>query len=215
MRDIRLLHANQTTQKWLSRTEFQQQKLRKSIFSQTPTSAKTSDTSGISSTMVPLTSGKPVDDPFRSNLLSKIPINSTIVGSTTSLVSPTSTPMNRSFNDDFKTMPLLASHTTGQENSDNATVASTAVQLPKMIYNNAIDAFTLIENRKGFLNTSAVNLATASSTTQITEPTMGVYCVRWRRSGEIAENETKLIINCVGEFGGELLFVMNLQVCEN
>lgn len=200
MRDVRLLHANQTTSKWLSRTEFQQQKLRKSIFSQTSTNPKPPDSVTTPSiTMMPLASGKPVDDSFRSNLLSKIPINSTIVGSTTSLVSPTSTPMNRSFNDDFKTMPLLATNTTGQENSDNGSAANAAVQLPKIIYNNAIDAFTLIENRKGFLNTSAVNLATAASTTQITEPMMGVYCVRWRRSGESAENETKLFVNCVGE----------------
>lgn len=96
-------------------------------------------------------------------------------------------------------MPLLANNTVGQENSDNTTAATTAVQLPKVIYNNAIDAFTLIENRKGFLNTSAANLATATSTMQITEPTMGVYCVRWRRTDETAENETKLLVNCVGE----------------
>lgn len=152
---------------------------------------------------MPILTGKPVDDPFdsfRSNLLSKIPINSTIVASTTSLVSPTTTPMNRSFNDDFKTMPLLANNATGRdENSDNGTAVSTVVQLPKMIYNNAIDAFTLIENRNGFLNTNAVNLATVTATTQINVPTMGVYCVRWRRTGETAENETKLFVNCVGE----------------
>lgn len=199
VRDIRLLYASQTTQKWLNRTEFQQQKLRKSIFSQTPTTSKKPDSLATASTMLPLSSGKLVDDSFRSNLLSKIPINSTIVGSMSSLVSPTSTPMNRSFNDDFKAMPLLANNATGQENSDNTTAATMAVQLPKVIYNNAIDAFTLIENRKGFLNTGAVNMATATSTTQITEPTMGVYCVRWRRTDETAENETKLLVNCVGE----------------
>lgn len=201
VRDVRLLHANQTTQQWVGRAEFQQQKLLKSIFCQTPIHAKPADSVALTSAATsPLASGKPVDDSFRSNLLSKIPINSTIVGSTSSLVSPTSTPMNRSFNDDFKTMPLLATNVIGQENSDNGTAANAVVQSPKIIYNNAIDAFTLIENRKGFLNTSAVNLATASSTTQITEPTMGIYCVRWRRTDDSAENETKLFVNCVGKF---------------
>lgn len=199
VRDFRLLHANQTTQNWLSRTEFQQKKLRKSIYSQTFTIPKSQDSPVTSLPVMPVSSGKSVEDSFHSNLLSKIPINSTIVGSSTSLVSPSSTPMNRSFNDDFKAMPLLAINAIGQENCDVATPANTAVPLQKMIYNNAIDAFMLVDNLRGFLNTSNVNLGTASSTPQITEPTMGVYGVRWRRAGEPIENETKLFINCIGE----------------
>lgn len=205
IRDVRLLHANQSTQKWLNRTEFQQQKSHKSIFSSVPVRPKVIDSATTPLPMIQLASGKPVDESFRTNLLSKIPINSTIVGSTNSLVSPTNTPMNRSFNDEFKTMPLLANNTLGQEAVDGAATTANTVanQLPKTIYNNAIDAFTLVDNRKGFLNTNAVNLATTTATSQITEPTMGVYCVRWRRTGDTAENETKLLVNCIGEYGDD------------
>lgn len=70
---------------------------------------------------------------------------------------------------------------------------------PKIIYNHTIDAFNMIENRrrrKGFLNARTIGLHNKSIKT--TSPQiMGIYCVRWRRSGELSENESKFIVNAI------------------
>lgn len=179
---MRMLHANQTTQNWLNRTDFEQQKLLKSIFNSTNRETLT-----------------PRFSTANEEILRKTP---TFIGAANLLSSPTGTPMNRSLIDDSKSNLTLGIETASL-GSDSASVGgSTSVALsrtPKVVYNNAIDAFTLVENRKGFLNTNAVNLATESATAHLNEPIAGVYCVRWRRSGEIVENETKMIIHCVGE----------------
>lgn len=67
---------------------------------------------------------------------------------------------------------------------------------PKTIYNNAIDAITLTGNRRGFLNTKAINLLNSVQQSS-DQPIVGIYCVRWRRKGEKHENESKFVVNCV------------------
>lgn len=146
---------------------------------------------------------KNVDDNFRSNLLSKIPINSTIVSGGNLLApatSPGSTPMNRSFNEDLKPSKLFDMNTSTMiaDEVDQPSVTNAATKPTKFIYNNALEAFSLVENRKGFLNTNAINCASVGGTGATTQPHIGVYCIRWRRTGEIMENETKLIINSIG-----------------
>lgn len=67
---------------------------------------------------------------------------------------------------------------------------------PKVIYNNAIDAITLTGNRRGFLNTKAINLLNSVQQSS-DQPIVGIYCIRWRRNGEKQENESKFVVNCV------------------
>lgn len=67
---------------------------------------------------------------------------------------------------------------------------------PRLIYDHAIDGFSLVGNRKGFLRSNAINFQTASSSDP-RNPIVGVYCIRWRRVGALSENETKMIVNCI------------------
>ncbi|XP_031630878.1 trafficking protein particle complex subunit 11 [Contarinia nasturtii] len=65
---------------------------------------------------------------------------------------------------------------------------------PKTMYNHTIDAFNMVENRKGFLNAHTLH---SSTSVNVKNQIIGVYCIRWRRTGEVNENETKLIVNCI------------------
>lgn len=67
---------------------------------------------------------------------------------------------------------------------------------PKTIYNNTIDGFKMIESRRGFLNANTVGLQNKVSKDSLGQ-IMGVYCVRWRRVGEMAENESKFLVNSI------------------
>lgn len=117
--------------------------------------------------------------------------------------------MNRSFTEDPKLNPNASlgsdsgSIGSGLEVASVTSIAPSVPVItskaPKTIYNTAMDAFTLTDSRKGFLNTTAVNLASVASTTTVIQPVVGIYCIRWRRSGQTAENETKLIVNCLGK----------------
>lgn len=194
--DVRLLHAEQTTQDWVSRHDYQQQKTQKKTFGlvKQPPKLKISEINFHLGS-----AAKSGEDNFRSNLLSKIPINSTIVDS---LASPAQA-MNRSFNEDFKNTinPLTASTSdlNSTQDSLNTTISDVPIQGPKTLYNNAIDAFSMVDKRKGFLLTNSINTGNSSTTVSANQPIVGVYCVRWRRSGEVLENETKLVINSVGK----------------
>lgn len=179
MIDVRLLHAEKTIREWTNRTEYQQQQTRDSSFNFGKTQR------------LPVKEVKPnvvknTYDAFQSNLLSKISVSSSIIGSPSS-------PMNRSLVDDFKTAVTLNDSNFQSQEGLNVDIP---IPAPKTIFNNAIDAFTMIENRKGFLKTNAINLADSTLST-VNHPIVGVYCIRWRRSGEKNENETKLIVNCV------------------
>lgn len=198
------MHANQTTQEWLTRADYQQRKNQKQIFNHVKQKLNISE--NVLQQSQPIAS-KNTDENYRNNLLAKIPINSTIIGSSNLLTSPINTPMNRSFTDDFKLSQnvVIGNDTSsiGSGTDCSGSIASIGMAImtkaPKTIYNSAIDAFTLFENRRGFLNTISVNLAISQATAIITQPIVGVYCVRWRRTGETNENETKLIVNCVGK----------------
>lgn len=81
--------------------------------------------------------------------------------------------------DDFKTNVI--------ENENSENFSNNELMDPKTIYNHAIDGFQMVESRKGFLNAS-VGLHTQN---------MGIYCVRWRRSGDISENESKFLLDSI------------------
>lgn len=92
------------------------------------------------------------------------------------------------FTDDFKTNTI--------ENENQEPTQNDEIPEPKTIYNHTIEGFNMIENRKGFLNANTIclnNKVSSETTPQI----MGVYCVRWRRSGEISENESKFLVNSI------------------
>lgn len=89
------------------------------------------------------------------------------------------------------------------ENESNKIVEQHILE-PKIMYNNTIDAFNMIENQKGFLiaNANANTSTTKTTETKLNNRIIGIYCIRWRRhsetaGNEIKENETKLIVNCI------------------
>lgn len=160
----------------MNRIEYQQQKNQKKIFG--------------AFKRAPALETKTGFDAYQNNLLSKISMTSAIAN-------PMNTSLNRSLTDDFKA-PVNATNLNSNENISNQESDTINVPIPgpKMIYHNAIDAFNMIGNRNGFLTTNAVNLAGIASDIN-GQSIMGVYCVRWRRTGERLENETKLIVNCL------------------
>ena len=89
------------------------------------------------------------------------------------------------FSDDF-----VMSSTIESESQENE------ISEPKTIYNNTIDGFKMIESRRGFLNANTVGLQNKVSKDSLGQ-IMGVYCVRWRRVGEMAENESKFLVNSI------------------
>lgn len=102
--------------------------------------------------------------------------------------------------DDFKPQ-LLVEDTSMNENTvhlDGFSVSNDRNEIsdPRLIYNHAIDGFDLVGNRKGFLCKNAINLRNTLSG-RSENRIVGVYCIRWRRAGDLCENETKLIVNCI------------------
>lgn len=130
------------------------------------------------------------DEKYKSNLLAKIPINSTIVPNLKN-VNQNPGMLNRSFSDmsKGKGSDLLTS-------SFNETIGakdeSKTAMISKTIYNKAIDSFQLTDYCRGFLKDGSYSKSNNSG------PVFGVYCVRWRRSGCTEENETKLIVHGIG-----------------
>lgn len=86
-----------------------------------------------------------------------------------------------------------------QEYESDAAKTDDSVHEQKMIYNHTVDAFTMIENSKGFLGANVLNIDNHNQMTSAksNQHIIGVYCVRWRRAGEPFENESKLLVNCI------------------
>lgn len=105
---------------------------------------------------------------------------------------PTTDPSVKiSSSDDFKIMGDDSHLDNVQISNGNDDISG-----PRLIYDHAIDGFSLVGNRKGFLRSNAINFQTASSSDP-RNPIVGVYCIRWRRFGALSENETKMIVNCI------------------
>lgn len=80
-------------------------------------------------------------------------------------------------------------------NDLTAVVSSTSARaLVKTVYNRAIDSFVLSDHCKGFLKEKAI-----AETGGMSWPVFGVYCIRWRRTGSRTENESKFVIQGIGE----------------
>lgn len=169
--EILMLRAEQTTLEWVDRVEYQQRILRKKAVRKAGQSKS----------------------PLKNNTLVKT--------STDGLydVSPNANTMNAPsnffFTEDYKTQAILTdTSTSGNENEGNVTIQDDERKLePKSMHNHTIDAFSMVETRKGFLNAKVHSTLSTNTQNQI----MGVYCIHWRRTGTLHENETKLIVNCV------------------
>lgn len=185
VKDIKILHANKSTSQWVGANDLQKVD-KKNVLLQRIRNIDRPANEHVS----PPAYNVEKDEKYKSNLLSKIPINSTIVPNLMNASQNTGL-MNRSFSDmsKGKSSDLLTS-------SFNETIGakdeSKTAMISKTIYNKAIDSFQLTDYCRGFLKDGSF------SETNNSIPVFGVYCVRWRRSGCTEENETKLIVHGIG-----------------
>lgn len=115
---------------------------------------------------------------------------------------PTPNIMETSLNsssDDLKsqTIPLNTTNLITQDYEIDTNKTDGIIHEPKAIFNHTVDAFSMIENSKGFLCANVLNSHSVSSTINQNRQIIGIYCVRWRRAGEKYENETKLMVNSI------------------
>lgn len=153
-------------------------------------------------------------DKYKSNLLAKIPANSTIIGSTGAM---SSNLMNRSLTSG-STVELAGTPDAKQHrlpgaiesplatvaDSASASIAASTRPAVKHVFNRAIDSFVLTDHCRGFLRDKALSDVPAGDGAVATTPAWpiwGVYCVRWRRSGDpnAPENESKFVVHGIGK----------------
>lgn len=213
LRDVRILHANRTTIDWTttcSSTDSADSLLgAEKTAAQLFASSQQGHRNSITRQSIERSSDHSVrrEDKFKTNLLAKIPINSTIIGSNQMNRSFTTATaeqdkgnrggkdsMNSSFHESISAGDLQLAATAAAAGTGNG--LSVRV-LTKNIHNRAIDAFSLTDHCRGFLRDASV-----PSDLQCQWPVFGVYCVRWRRNGGGAteENESKFIIQGIGKF---------------
>lgn len=182
MKDIKILHANQSTSQWIGANDLQKVDKQNVLLQR----IRNIDKPATEHVTLPAYNVEK-DEKYKSNLLSKIPINSTIVPN----LMNASGVMNRSFSDmsKVKSSDLLTS-------SFNETIGtkdeSKTAMISRTVYNKAIDSFQLTDYCRGFLKDGSF------SESNNLVPVFGVYCVRWRRSGCTEENETKLVVHGMG-----------------
>jgi trafficking protein particle complex subunit 11 len=130
------------------------------------------------------------------NLLSKIPSNATIVGSAnpTSFSSALMTSSTSSLGDDKGHLNITADapDSAGGRGVDSGTAL---LATTKSIYKQAIDGVHLtVGDSRGFFR------ATVDESQPLQNyPAFGIYCVKWRRSQANDVNESKFVINGIGE----------------
>lgn len=136
------------------------------------------------------------DSQYNKNLLSKLPANSTIIGSTNlsnsqmfslSISAPNEDGIK---SDDImstsgNSLTMSTSMSGLNQITDSKQLSSTNV---KCIYHRAIDAVNLIEENRGFFRKLPNEVAYSN---------FGVFCIRWRRHGFTEENESKFTISGV------------------
>lgn len=78
----------------------------------------------------------------------------------------------------------------------------------KLFYNKTMDAVHVSDKGRGFFKRPPTKVG---DTNPGVFPLFGVYCVRWRRPGATEENESKFMINGIGEWWLlRLKFVLNI-----
>lgn len=204
LHDVKMIRSTNTTCQWIHRSTFVQRQAKQTtspidIFARRKSTEREHHPIGAVSMSAAALAKK--EDRFKSNLLSKIPINSTIVGSSNLLSSASQ--MNRSLTEDSKSknkssdMLMTGSfHETNSgigANANEQTIANNSTIIVKHIYNRALDSFLLTDHCKGFLRAN-----TGANDSTLLPPDFGVYCIRWRRTGHLEENESKFIIGGIG-----------------
>lgn len=202
LRDVRILHANRTTAQWALSTVDDSLDKAAHIFA--GSQSQQSHRNSITRQSIERSSDRR-EDTFKTNLLAKIPINSTIVGTNQ---------MNRSFTaaidqdkankggKDSMNSSFHESISAGDLQVAAASSAGAVRILTKNVHNRAIDAFVLTDHCRGFLRDASV----PSSDLNSPWPVFGVYCVRWRRRNAndgavvVEENESKFVIQGIGKF---------------
>lgn len=170
LHDMRLLHAEQSSSNWVNHVEYQQQ-----IISKKPRKYH----------LQKLSTNKIVEKPSSDSSMALKNQYTTVADA----------------KEEFKTSISAINAITdgnlpfmGISDSPQTEI----MQGPKTIYNHTIDAFKMVENRKGFLDTQTINLhETLPDQSRRFRQIYGVYCIRWRRAGDISENESKFIINSI------------------
>lgn len=121
------------------------------------------------------------------NLLAKIPINTSIMN--TSFEDD----LNQSIDEDVKLMTL------GINNLNKTSNESRNILATKNIYNSALDGFYLTDHCKGFIKKECISaFINTKGLNNLMDNHLGIYCLRWRRTNSNAENETKLLVNGLG-----------------
>lgn len=175
-----------------------------------------------SATTTATAAGATTADKYKSNLLAKIPANSTIVGSTGAM---SSNLMNKSITETLPIVDTKVTDVIGASNAQSTTTITTGTPttpgtattsttkssgsgvagatVVKNVYNRTIDAFVLTDHCRGFLRERTLTDNKSSMAAQPIWPAWGVYCVRWRRSGDpnAVENESKFVVNGIGKYG--------------
>lgn len=188
LRDVLILRAQHSSNEWITGKEMLENR-QTGPFNRTKSVDKTDFKAKIAK--------MPSKPTYKSpdNLLSKVPINATVTSGGQILKTGSNTPMSTSINDDLNTSKndievMTMSTSTLNLNKMAGDSTTRNVLVNKNIYNTALDAFHLIDHCKGFLNKDSVGSTATSG-----ENNLGVYCIRWRRSGTNVENETKLLVN--------------------
>lgn len=197
--DVVRLRAHQTTAEWMSIKDFLD-KPQDGPFSRAKIIEKTQtpDYKLKSATKKPM---------YKSpdNLLSKVPMNATVTSGGTIIKpggSAATTPMNQSWNDDssqmksdgIEVMSMSSSTLNLNKIISDSQYVSNNILITKNIFNKALDSFHLTDHCRGFFNKDYV-----STLGGVISNNIGIYCIRWRRTGSTAENETKLLVNGLGK----------------
>lgn len=74
--------------------------------------------------------------------------------------------------------------------------AASQEAVQRSFYNKTIDALQATEIGRGFFKSTPTKVG---DTNPPMYPPFGVYCIRWRRPGATEENESKFLINGIGE----------------
>lgn len=160
-------------------------------------------------------------DKYKSNLLSKIPANSTIIGSTGAMsnnlmvrsvtelslqTAATTTPTTTTTDARSSMMGAVAAALAGPNGGDGPLASAGATSHAtnpsvRNVFNRALDAFVLTDHCRGFLRERALPAECTTAASGPVWPIWGVYCVRWRRSGDpnATENESKFVVQGIGE----------------
>lgn len=183
LQDVIILRSQRTSAEWLTNKDYLED-VHKGLFPR----AKVDKAIATDTKTKPATKlhQKPL---YKSpdNLLAKIPINPSVMN--TSFEDD----LNQTIDEDAKLMAL------GNANLNKTSSEGRTVLAAKNIYNSALDGFYLTDHCKGFIKKECISaFINTKGLNNLMDNHLGIYCIRWRRTNSNAENETKLLVNGLG-----------------